>query len=779
MNEQLGTRNGFEEPAPREWTPWDIWQIVVKRRWMVANFVFAAVVIAALLAFMLTPMYRATCRISIERKGAKILDTDVMAVETGSQGYESFYNTQYAILKNQAVIDRAVEKLKLEDRPRFAKDGEFFKPSFVWSLKKDIVALIASKNEKKEFNATKFYRRWIAGHLTVSPERNTQLVDIHVDAVEPAIAAEIANAIAEAYIDFSLEKKLDIARQSEVFISERSFELRKEIAKEERTLQAYARNHGIVTGDDRDQARQHLASLQEGFTAALGEIAARKAAYESALTADPASLNEVRSDPLVAELNRGIARKEEKYNAELQTYGTAYPELQKTQQAIADMQESLRQHTARLAKQVVQSRYEAYKESQARMDELTPLVEEGRQRVDELEQAMIEYEQLSFGLDRKKATLQSLLSRRNDMLLAASMGEDTAHNVRIINRAEAPDSIHSPNKKRMLALGLLLGLMLGVGCAVLLETLDDTLKTAEDVSQALDLLVVGEIPDVANETGGKSRTSRRRRAKRVEKVMSPKSPKNPALVTVNSPRGAAAEAYRELRTAVLTLQGGEALRSMFITSAEPGEGKTTTAINLAAALGQLGRSVLLIDTDFRRPNCHRTLRLKTEQGIVNYLKLDATLPALLRQTPLKKVWLLPAGPVPPDPAELLDSPRFVELVREVETLRCPETREPFDHVIFDTPPVLSVVDPILVGRHVDAGMLVLRSGAIRRKSAQAARLKLRVGRAQLLGAVLNALQLEDGRYGYRYYYYYSTHGDSGEKETPQRPKLEAHPGGKA
>lgn len=789
----LSETTNFSEPGVREWTPWDVWRIIVKRRWLIANFALVALVIAGVLAFTLTPIFRATSKISIERKGVRILENDMMALESGREAWESFYNTQYQILQTDAIFERAIDKLQLEDRPRFALDGEFFEPGMLSKIKKDVVSVLGQR-EQKTPDARKFYRKWIEANLTISPNRNTTLVDIHFDSKSAEVAAEVANAIAQAYIDFSLEKKLDIARQSENFISERIFELRKEIAEEERQLQDYARRHGIVTGDDHDVARQHLNNLQMRYTESLGETAARKAAYISARTADPNSLSEVRQHPLVSELSRRVAQKEEDFNIAVQTYGPAYPQVEMARQALEDTQNSLEEHTQRISRQVVEARQEAFQEAEARTRELAKLIDEAKARVDELEGSMIEYEQLRFSLDRKKTTLQDLLSRRNDMLLAASMGEDTAHNVRVINSANVPDDVHSPNKKRMLALGLLLGLMLGVGCSVLLEAIDDTLKTADDVTLALDLLVVGEIPDVTD-VASKKRSHRKRAATAARSDSSKKI--NPALVTVAQPRSAAAEAYRELRTAVLTARSGEPLRTLVVTSSEPGEGKTTTAINLAAALGQMGRTVLLIDTDLRRPNCHRILRVRSERGVSSYLKQGDAIAPLIVPTQLGGVSLLPSGPVPPDPAELLDSARFKQLLEDAKTAVDPATGKPFDHIVFDAPPVLSVIDPVLIGRHVDGGLLVLKSGVVRRKSAMAARHKLHVGRVDVMGAVLNALQLEDGRYGYRYYYYYASDtADGGRKkkrtsdsrppdepgerdERDERPALEAHPGGRS
>jgi capsular exopolysaccharide synthesis family protein len=263
------------------------------------------------------------------------------------------------------------------------------------------------------------------------------------------------------------------------------------------------------------------------------------------------------------------------------------------------------------------------------------------------------------------------------------------------------------------------------------------------------------IPSQGGESQGK-----RRRGKRGRQTS--RAASDPALAAHHTPNSPAAEAYKELRTALLLTTAGHPPRSISVSSCQPGEGKTTTAINLATSLGQLGRRVLVVDTDLRRPRCHKILRVATNRGVSSYLTGMHRVPELLQPTEIDGVSVIPAGPVPPNPAELLDSARFGDFVREVQD------HEDFDHVIFDTPPVLSVVDPLLVGRQVEGMVLVLRSAHTSREAAYLAWDKLQTGQVKVYGSLLNDVQTEHVPYEYRYYRYGYSEKDS-DKRRKRRP----------
>lgn len=732
----------------RDWTLRDFWGVLTRRRWLIAGAVLVATVSTAMFSLTLTRQYRATCTISIERNNVRAMSNDLDRAESGSYAYESFYNTQYRILGSDAVLREVLDDLDLRSRPETLG----LEPDPQTLLESESAKVLARALEERELPPMRpelredlardeKLLRALRGRLAVDPVLGSNLVNIHFESPDPRFAASVANAVSDAYIKFSRSEKLELAHQSEGFFAEQAQEMREQHIEAEERLKKYARQHGIVTGDDRDAARQQLADLQQRYTEALSDVARSEAALEALRAGKGLALEEVRRHHTVEKLSRDIVEKERDLTSLSSRLGPDYPEVQRLELELANSRELLKETVEEVSGQVQESRRVAFAEARARAERLEALVAGARERVDRLEQAMIEYEQLRAEAQQKKAMVDELRERRLSMLLAASMGENAAQNVRVINPAVTPDRPHRPNKTRMVLIGLLLGLFAGVGVSVLLEALDESIKTGDELAQALEINIVGEIP--AHRAEGQRPAILARGRREPER----------GVVSATNPRSAEAEAYRELRTAYLTLSEGKRPHTLLVTSAVPSEGKSTTALNLAATLGQIGRRVLLVDTDLRRPVLHRALRGSGERGVSQVLHAgDATEPATIQTTSLQNVDLLAAGPVPPNPAEMLESESFAKLV---EMLR---EKAGYDVVIFDSPPVLSVVDPVLVGRHLDAAILVVRAGKISRRVARQALQKLRAGQTKVLGAALNAVDLREGGYGHYRYYHYSEPG---------------------
>jgi len=425
-----------------------------------------------------------------------------------------------------------------------------------------------------------------------------------------------------------------------------------------------------------------------------------------------------------------VSTQEADYREKLVQLGDEHPDVKTIKVKLDNLRQQLENEIAKIAHSAVESAQAAFDQAEREETHLRQLLDEARQEARDADRAMIEYEARSLELERKKATLNDLIAKENEMEQSANLG-DTAHNVQIIDEALPPEIIYRPKKKLNILLGFLLGLCLGIGGAVLAEYIDNTIKSPDDVRDVLDIPLLGMVP---TPEGGR-------------RAQGEGAGGDPGLITHAMPLSPTAEAYRELRTAMLLATPGHPPRDLTITSCQPGEGKTTTAVNLAIALAQLGRSVLLIDSDLRRPRCNEVLGVSREKGVSTFLTGLSDLEPLIQTTEIERLSLIAAGPIPPNPADLLDSPRFTEMV----TILRDSKR--FDHVIFDSPPLLSVVDPVLIGRLTEGIVLVVRSGRTSRDAARLGKDKIEKGRANLLGAVLNAVQAEHVPYHYRYYRY--------------------------
>ncbi len=730
-----------ETREQREFNVRDYWQIVARRRWLILTCVLVATVAALVSSLLATPVYRATCTLAIERTGVRVLRETLTSAEPSWLDYQNWYNTQYQIMQSDEVLRRAVDLLDLMNaglpgQNDASRENRFF--SAIRELRSKVIRTLSRTQvpiEQDDPYAP--YIKALRGGLSIDPIRDSHLVSISFVHPDRVFAARVANALADAYIRFSLAEKLEIAEQSESFLVDQVRRLKEDINTRRLELHDYAVRHKIVTGDANEVSLQDLQDLRNRRIEADADLEDKLARYQVLLNASPDSIEEVRQHPTIAQLSSEVARLERDYANKRVLLGERHPDCQQVATELAAARARLASETERIARQTREAAEIAWEQAKRRADGLRRLYEQTEQRVSTLQQAFVEYEARKAEIDRKQATLRELLDRMNQMKLSASLAEDRAQNIRMIEKAIPPRSIFKPKKKVNVALGFLFGLFLGVGAAFVMEYVDNTIKAPDDVRDVLQLPVLGMIPVQEPAT---------RRGRGGDRRSEPATAEDPSLISAHSPLSPVAEAYRELRTAVMLAMPEHPPRTLAVTSCQPGEGKTTTAINLATTLAQLGRRVLLVDTDLRRPRCHQVLKAAAGRGVSTYLTGMSDLPSLVQTTEIERVALIAAGPIPPNPAELLDSERFRTMVADLAAF------EDFDHVIFDSPPVLSVVDPILIGRQMDGVILVLRSAYTTRDAGRLGVEKLRSGRIpHLLGVTLNAVQVEHVPYQYRYY----------------------------
>jgi capsular exopolysaccharide synthesis family protein len=399
---------------------------------------------------------------------------------------------------------------------------------------------------------------------------------------------------------------------------------------------------------------------------------------------------------------------------------------------------------------VVQAEYDKLR---AEVEGLEREVNQQRTELQREGRETIEYAGLQAEIQTRQKVLSDLVARQSETATSERLRDTRASNIRIVDRAMPARSPVRPKKLLTLAVALILGLGLGAGLALLLDHVDNTVKDENDVSRLTALPVLAHVPLYQPLRAVSERPEAESGAGEAD------------LASHHDPRSAFAEAFKNLRTSLLLASPDRPPRSIVVTSCEPSDGKSTVCLNLALVLTQMGRRVLVVDADLRRPRLHRMLGLAKDVGLSSALSGNAGAEEIVQETGIPHLFAVSSGPIPPNPSELLESPSLAALV---ERLRATGS---FDHLFFDSPPALQVTDSVILASRMDASIVVVRAGKTARESLTQGMARLRPSRGHVVGVVLNALSEESDyyyhRYGrQRYYRGYSEEGQPG--EAPRR-----------
>jgi capsular exopolysaccharide synthesis family protein len=735
------------------------WQILVRRRWVVFLAVFALGLAALVASFLTTPLYRATATLQIERQTPEILNfQDVARTDYAWAAYNDFYQTQYKVIASTPVARKAADRLRLAAHPDFAV-GENDSPGLLARLK----AMLPRKRGKPvEQDPMDVVAARLLGSLEVAPVRNSHLVHVSWTHADPELAADVANAVTDAYIQFNIESRYSTTDQAREFLVDQIGTLKREIAAIEEALQEYGEAKRIFSVDDSSNLTlQALQEISEQRTAAQTAVARARAADRAARESDPSALPEVLNSTLIGRLRAEYAAYEAEYSEQSKLFKDDWPRLQTLASKLERARERLELETQRIVEQVRAAAAADLKKALEEAGNLDRLLERHEDAAQRLKRDAVEYNNLQSEVRKKRETLDSLLRRQNEMALSTRLADldATSSNVRVMERAQAPAAPFRPNTRLNLLLGLVLGLAIGVAAALVLDHLDNTIGSPAELERVLELPVLAVIPRYRAGATPLARVRRRAGAADGPGI---------DLVAHRDGRSGISESYRGLRTSILLSNPGRPPRQIVLTSALPEDGKTATALNLAVVLAQLGRRVVLVDTDLRRPRLHNAFAQANGRGVSTYLSgLEEDPLRLVFPTGIEHLDLMPSGPIPPNPSELLNSPVFARLGGEL-------LERGYDHVLFDSPPVLSVSDPVIVASVADTGILVVRAGRTPRQSARLAATRLQQTGGGPFGVVLNDFDADAQGSSYeRYQHYYGGYGSATDDDPGDEPPARA------
>ncbi|MBI3271952.1 MAG: polysaccharide biosynthesis tyrosine autokinase [Planctomycetes bacterium] len=669
----------------------DYLRVVLKRLWVVVTVVTLFFVGAAFQTWRTIPMYRAASTILIERQTPRLTTLDELYKSTAAS--VDFYSTEIRLMQSRSFAERVAARM----------------------------AAAGSGGGAATAGA-------VQGALRVSTVENSRLLSVTTEGTDPKLITEINNAVVDAYIEDALARRVGDVRALTTQLAKEAEDLRKKLDDGERSLQEFKEKNKLATlGEQANVVSTKLDELASGVTAAEKErrsLDATLDALKQVPADDPKILTflEVRENLGIAALRTEEGKLQQDWNEAAKKYRPKHPRMIALQSRL----ETVRKAMVAEVKNVIdglRARYDAALRNEEKTRQAFEAQSGAKLANDRLATA---YASLSREVETTRALYQNLVKRIQEAAVTSSVD---ANNVSVVDRALQPTVPFRPQPGTNMTLGLVLGVVLGVGLAFLIEHLDNSVKTPEDVDTALKLPYLGHVPMMEGKSDEKDRDR----------------------VAFTDVKSHISESFRGIRTAVLfSAPAGETVRTVLVVSSGPREGKTTTSINLAIAMAQAGNRVLLIDADLRRPRIHKAFAADDAIGLSSLLVGESTLEEAAQKTDVENLAIMPSGPIPPNPSELLGSQRMREVLARA--------RERFDRVVIDSPPVIAVTDACVLAPLVDGVVLVVRAAHIGRDVVGRGRDLLRAVKARILGVVLNGISQRRGGYyygAYDYSYYQS------------------------
>jgi succinoglycan biosynthesis transport protein ExoP len=701
--------------------------LVLKYRWLLLACCVLFLAIGFIVTVTSTPIYQATATIQIDRQAQQVVKLDGAQDRDSTGDDQRFYVTQYDLLRSRSLAERVASDLNL------VAASDFLNPpsTSAWGKLRTLIFSSAKPVTKESGTpATKdggnFEQRkataaaMVQSGLSVQPVRSSSLVRISFESPSPEWAEQIANGVADSYASANLERRYGASSYARTFLKERLDELKLKLQESEKTLVAYADEKELIdlsgiassgksTGNKQSLADSDLAALNTAMQQVVAERIKAQDLWEQANESKGIALPQILDDGAIRQLRAQRAGLVADYQNKLSTFKPAYPDMLRLKAQIDQIDEEIKSSVA-IIKQSLKARYES---AQQQEQLLKKKMDETKRGVLDTRNKEIQFNILKREADTNRTLYEGLLQQYKDAGVAGAVG---TNNVAVIDRAQRPGGPFKPNLRNNLLTWLMMGLAAAACAIALFEIIDDSFKLPEEIEEQLGLAVLGVIPA---------------------------SDRNIlAEITGTNPVG---EAFRSFRTALQFSTDQGAPKSIAVTSAKPGEGKSTTALALAVNFANLGMKVLLIDADLRNPSQHRNLKRPSLVGLANYLAGGASPEDTIQEAGVDGLYFMPSGPLPPNPAELLAGSRMISFLSSASGK--------FDTIIIDCPPVLGLADAPLLASMASGTLLVVAAGDTRRGVVKTALKRLHFARARMVGTLINKCNFRT-HFGYGYGYGY-------------------------
>lgn len=710
-----------------QFDPLKILFLALRYRVLIATMIGLAVVSGVVLTVMQTPVYQASARVEIVAQPARVLqELDVMGPMFDFRDME----TAREKFISHALAERTVYQLGLADKPDFLYPASGF--SF-WNLIRRAFGLNPASGINEESPQA---RREIAvgrvlGGMSVNTVGETRLLKISYNNQNPGYAREVANQIARSYIDQQTNQTGEASNLARQFVQEQVQQVKERLQQSEQKLVNYAREVGItVTGDEKSLIVSNINAINAALSKAIEERLERDLMASQIALGRGESLNEVLSSDPLQKLRSTIAERKAEYQQKLATFKPDFPEMRQLQAQVRELERQYRDGVAVILDNIGMKRDEAIRRE---ADLRAKLAELEKQQI-AYEDKNIQYTILKREVDSNRSQYDSLMAKLNEIGVGAKLKTERAT---IVDLAEGAYQVE-PKLSRNLLMALALFLALGAIIIYILELLNNTFTNPDQIEKELGLPVLGILPRVE------------------EKEL---------IESLTDPKSSLSESYRSLRTSIQFSGTESTPRTLMVTSSEPSEAKSTTSYKLALDFGALGKRVVIVDADMRKPSMHRKFGLDNTLGLSNLLTNSVRredMPRTIRETGEDNVWIVRAGTIPPNPADLLSSTKMALLIEFLE--------ERFDVVIIDSPPVIGLSDAPILSRIAQATLLLVSANNVSRKSAKSALKRLRAAGANIIGASMTKFTVGSLEYNYAYKYMNYDYYQYGH----ETPRLEGH-----
>ncbi len=727
----------------------DYLDVIFRRKWLIISFL-ALTFISTLIWTLSSPkLYKASTSIEVFPKGQNV--TKFEEVVTAEMRSQEFFQTQVELLQNSALARRVIEKLDLAEHPVAKKllferkePGPVAKfKSVLKDLVKNLIDKLQSKDQKttdpillvdEETLKQRAMLTFLGDNLEVSPRRNTVIIQVAFTSQDRYLSQQTVNAFVEEFVNWDMEKKLEASRLAREFLMKQIDRAKIYLEKAEEDLNRFAKQAGIVSLDSRlNSIYRQLEELNSALAISEADLIGKESVYKQATLDGPSHLLQVMNSSVIAGLKAEYARLRSEYEDLAVTFHDDYPSVKSLKMKMNSIADRLADEEEKIFLAVANE----YKSTMQKVKTLRIRVEKQKQMVIDLNERATQYKIMAREVETNKGIYQSLLQRTKEI---ESIIGVSSSNIHIIDKAMLPINPFKPNVKLNLLLAIVVGLTGGLGIAFFLEYFTDTITNPDEISDRFHIPILGVAP--LSKTNGFP----------VEQTF------------VRDPRAPLSEAMRSTKMSIQLSGAASRAGSFVLTSTKPSEGKTTMAANLALAFAGAGERVILVDADMRKPKLHKFFQNPDDTSSPGLSKFLAGVSSkgLVCRNGLSSVCFIPAGPVPPNPVELLASDRFAMLIQTL-------TRR-FDRVIVDGPPYLGFVDSLVISRHVGGVVLVSSMGETTRNALLHFKKSVLNSQGKILGCIINKVNLSK-RFGYQSYYkYYSYYSYGSTKDNKKKRK---------